>query len=453
MKPAKYNFHKVAVVGRPNVGKSTLFNRILQKRKAIVEEFGPTTRDRITAIVKWSGKTFELIDTPGLNPVGGGRGRPLQKIIEKQIMFAVKEADQLIFVCDAISGILQMDYKICDMLRKADKNIILAVNKVDSGNLMQNMSNFYSLGFGEPISISSLHGLGIGDLLDKVAHNIVRANNLSDSVSRLRRLTESDRSREPIKLAIIGKPNVGKSSFVNGILGEERIAVCDIPGTTRDSIDTYFEKDRKSFVIIDTAGIRSKGKIKDAVTYFSILRTEESIKRSDVSVIILDAPLGVTKEDHRIIDIVQKNFRPFILAINKWDLAEKEGVNKIGYEKVIRENVRFMYNASIVFISALKKTNLWEVLDLAYELAEKTRKNFSTSDLNSILKSIEFNPTKLYSIRQMKNSPPEFEVIVKSPEAISDSEKSHLVNIFRKKLKLEGVPVIIKLRKKVFKPR
>ncbi|MBU1913433.1 MAG: ribosome biogenesis GTPase Der [Candidatus Omnitrophica bacterium] len=440
MKPTKYNFHKVVIVGRPNVGKSTLFNRILQKRKAIVEEFGPTTRDRITAIVKWSGKTFELIDTPGLD---FEKKENLSKLIEKQIMFGIKEADQLIFVCDAISGILQMDYRICDMLRKADKSIILAVNKVDSRNLMQKMSDFYKLGFGEPMSISSLHGLGIGDLLDKVADNIV----LGSSKGPGREPVE----KHAVKLAVIGKPNAGKSSFVNGVLEEDRITVSDIPGTTRDSIDTYFEKDRKSFVIIDTAGIRSKGKIKDAVTYFSILRTEETIKKSDVTVILIDAPLGITKEDHRIIDIVQKNFRPFILAINKWDLAEKEGVNKIGYEKVIRENVRFMYNASIVFMSALKKTNLAEVLDLAYELAEKTKKNFSTSDLNSILKSVEFNPTRLYSIRQMKNSPPEFEVIVKNPESIKTTDKSCLVNIFRKKLHLEGVPVIIKFRKKEFK--
>ncbi|MEK7868177.1 MAG: GTPase, partial [Candidatus Omnitrophota bacterium] len=301
----------------------------------------------------------------------------------------------------------------------------------------------YSLGFGEPMTISSLHGLGIGDLLDKVVNNIVLASVDTKGV---------DASREPIKLAIIGKPNAGKSSFVNGILGEERITVSDIPGTTRDSIDTYFEKDRRSFTIIDTAGIRSKAKIKDAVTYFSILRTEETIKRSDVAVIIIDAPLGITKEDHRIIDIVQKNFKPFILAINKWDLAEKEDIKKSGYEKVIRENVRFMYNAPIVFMSALKESNLLEVIDKSYELAEKSRKNFSTSDLNSILKSIEFNPTRLYSVRQIKNSPPELEIIVKSPEAIIDSEKRHLINIFRKKLNLEGIPVIIKFRKKAFKP-
>jgi len=440
MKPTKYSFHKVVIVGRPNVGKSTLFNRILQKRKAIVEEFGPTTRDRITAIVKWSGKTFELIDTPGLD---FEKKENLSKLIEKQIMFGIKEADQLIFVCDAISGILQMDYKICDMLRKADKSIILAVNKVDSRNLMQKMSDFYKLGFGEPMSISSLHGLGIGDLLDRVIESM--ALGVSQSSGR-----EGVEERA-VKLAIIGKPNAGKSSFVNGVLEEDRITVSDIPGTTRDSIDTYFEKDKKSFVIIDTAGIRSKGKIKDAVTYFSILRTEETIKKSDVTVILIDAPLGITKEDHRIIDIVQKNFRPFILAINKWDLAEKEGINKIGYEKVIRENVRFMYNASIVFMSALKKTNLTEVLDLAYKLAEKTKENFSTSDLNSILKSIEFNPTRLYSIRQMKNSPPEFEIIAKNPGDIKVSEKSYLINIFRKKLHLEGIPVVIKFRKKEFK--
>jgi GTP-binding protein len=198
--------------------------------------------------------------------------------------------------------------------------------------------------------------------------------------------------------------------------------------------------------------MRSKSKIKDAVTYFSILRTEESIKRSDVAVILVDAPLGITKEDHRIIDLVQKAMKPFIVAINKWDLAENEGVKKSGYERVIRENVRFMYSAPIVFMSALKKSNLMEPLDLAYDLAEKSRKNFSTSDLNAILKSIEFNPTKLYSVRQIKNSSPEFEIIAKNPEEIKITDRSQLVNIFRKKLNLEGIPVVIKFRKKQFKP-
>ncbi len=440
MKPARFDFYKVVIVGRPNVGKSTLFNRIIKRRKAIVAGFGPTTRDRISAVVNWSDKTFELIDTPGLDFVGDRHACPLQDLIEKQIIFAIKEADQLIFVCDAVTGILQMDYKICNMLRKADKNVTLAVNKVDNGILTQKANDFYGLGFGEPMFISSLHGLGIGDLLDKVTINIEQPNNQTSSLEHA------------VKLAIVGKPNVGKSSFVNSILGEDRITVSDIPGTTRDSIDTYFEKDKRSFIIIDTAGIRSKAKIKDAVTYFSILRTEESIKRSDVAVIITDAPLGITEEDRRIIDLVQKNLKPFILAINKWDLAEKEGVNKSVYKKIIRENVRFMYNAPIVFISALKGYNLAEAIGCSRDLAEKSRKNFSTSDLNAILKSIEFKPTRLYSVRQIKNSPPEFEIIVKSPEAISDFEKSHLINVFRKKLNLEGVTVIIKFRKKEFKP-
>jgi len=441
MKPTKFNFHKIAIVGRPNVGKSALFNRIVKQRKAIVEQFGPTTRDRISAIVKWSDKTIELIDTPGLD---FDKEEDLSKLIKKQIMLAVKEADQLIFVCDAIDGIMQMDQEICAMLRKTDKKITLAVNKVDSGNLTQKANDFYGIGFGEPMFISSLHGLGIGDLLDKVTGNITPA-----SAASLRHGVSRERA---VRLAIVGKPNVGKSSFVNSILGEDRVTVSEVPGTTRDSIDTYFEKDGQGFIIIDTAGIRSKAKIKDAVTYFSILRTEESINRSDVTIIIADAPLGITKEEHRIIDIVQKNLKPFILAINKWDLAEKEGVKKIGYEKVIRENIRFMYSAPIVFMSALKKTNLGAAIDLAYELAEKTGKNFSTSDLNAILRSIEFDPTKLYSVRQIKNSPPELEIIVKSPEAIKDSEASHLINIFRKKLNLEGVPVVIKFRKKQFKP-
>jgi len=442
MKPIKSNLHKVVIVGRPNVGKSTLFNRIIKKRKAIVEEFGPTTRDRITAVITWSGRTFELIDTPGLD---FEKKENLSRLVERQVMFAVKEADQLIFVCDAIAGILRMDYKISDIIRKSGKSIILAVNKTDNEALSQRMPDFYSLGFGDPVAVSSLHGFGVGDLLDKVV-----ADNKLCQLDKIQP-EQLKRRHEPVKLAIIGKPNAGKSSFVNSVLGEERVTVSDIPGTTRDSIDTYFEKDKKHFIIIDTAGIRSKSKIKDAVTYFSVLRARESIKRSDAAVILIDAPLGITKEDLRIVDIAQKSLKPFILAVNKWDLAKKEGVKKDMYEKTIRENIRFIYNAPIVFMSALKKINLMEPLDKAYELAEGARRNFSTSGLNNILECIGFNPARLYSIRQMKNSPPEFEIIAKDPSAIKSSEKSYLVNIFRKKLHLEGVPIVIKFRKKEFK--
>ncbi|MDP2921624.1 MAG: ribosome biogenesis GTPase Der [Candidatus Omnitrophota bacterium] len=436
MKPIKSNLHKVAIVGRPNVGKSTLFNRILKKRKSIVEEFGPTTRDRISAIVNWSGKDFELIDTPGLDIEFKEN---LSALIEKQIMTAIKEADQIVFVCDGIDGILQMDHKICSMLRKTDKKIILAVNKVDNRGLAQKAQDFHSMGFGEPELISSLHGLGIADLLDKVVSNI------GETAGR------NTEDRHAVKLAVIGKPNAGKSSFVNAILGEERITVSEIPGTTRDSIDIYFEKDRQAFIIIDTAGIRSKAKIKDAVTYFSILRTEESVKKSDVSLLIIDAPLGITKEDHKIIDLVQKSLRPFILVINKWDLAEKNDFKKNAYEKVIRESIRFIYNAPIVFISALRKHNLDEPLNLAYELSEKSKKNFSTSHLNEILRAIKFDSTRVYSIVQVRNSPIEFEIVVKNPEAIGNNDKGFFVNIFRKKLNLEGVPLIIRFKKKVFK--
>jgi len=440
------DIHKIAIVGRPNVGKSALFNRIIKQRKAIVEKDGPTTRDRISALVKWSGKTFELIDTPGLDFVGNRHACSLQNLIEKQIMFAIKEADQMIFVCDAMDGVSPLDHKICSMLRKSDKRITLVINKADNKDLMQKAHEFYALGFGEPLAVSALHGLGIGDLLDKVVDNILKANGRGQAC-----LSPALRGKEPVKLAIIGKPNAGKSSFVNSVLEEERITVSDIPGTTRDSIDTYFEKDGKAFIIIDTAGLRSKRKIKDAITYFSVLRTEESIKKSDVVVIILDAPLGVTAEDRKIIDLVQKNSKPFILAVNKWDLAEKKGIDKDGYEKIMAQSVRFAYEAAIIFTSALKGTDILPVLDIAHELAEKAGRNFSTSDLNAILKGISFSHTRLYSIRQVKNSPPEFEIVAKNPDSVNDSSLRYITNIFRKKLGLEGVPIIIGFKKKVFK--
>jgi GTP-binding protein len=434
MKPIKPNLYKVVIVGRPKVGKSTLFNRVLKKRKAIVEKFGPTTRDRITAMVKWSGRLFELIDTAGLD---FEKKTDIASIIERQILAGIREADQVIFVCDAMDGVMQLDYRIGALLRKSNKRIVLAVNKTDSKKSIDNMLDFYSLGLGDPLSISALHGKGIADLLDNIVLNMPEA--------------DIDTVRDyAVRLAIVGKPNAGKSSFVNSILGEERIVVSDIPGTTRDSIDTYFEKEGKPFILIDTAGIRSKRKIKDAVTYFSILRAEETVKKSDVAVMLLDAPLGITKEDYKIINLLQKYSKPFILAVNKWDLAEKNKITENEYESAIRATVRFIYNAPILFISALKGVNLMAVMDIAYELAEKSKKNFSTSGLNEILEGIDFSCTKLYSIRQLSNAPPEFEIVAKNPETIKAEHINYLSNIFRRELNLEGVPIIIRFRRKHF---
>ncbi|MFC1666623.1 ribosome biogenesis GTPase Der [Candidatus Omnitrophota bacterium] len=436
MKPHKHNPPQIVIIGRPNVGKSTLFNRITGKRKAVVEKAESTTRDRLSESVNFSGSIFKLIDTGGMR---FNRSEEMASLVEKQVMFAIKEANKILFVCDVKDGVLPLDQKICDLIRKFSKPVVLVVNKVDNKQLLQHCHEFYNLGLGEPVAVSSLHGSGIRDLMEVI-------------VKEHPYPTEEDRGlKNTVRLAVVGKPNAGKSLFVNAILGEERVIVSPEPGTTRDSIDTYFEKDKKGFVVIDTAGIRSKKKIKDAVTYFSILRTEQSVKKSDVCVILIDGMAGIDKEDYKIIDIVQKKLKPFVLTVNKWDLCKKEDIKMKDYEAVIRKNLRFIYNAPILFVSSLTGQNILDTLDWAYELAQRSRTNFSTDRLNLILKRIIIKETRLYSIRPIKNSPPEFEIIAKNPDVINGQSRNQIVNRLRSELALEGVPIKLNFRKKVFK--
>ncbi|MBU1887934.1 MAG: ribosome biogenesis GTPase Der [Candidatus Omnitrophica bacterium] len=429
----------IAIVGRANVGKSTLFNRITGKRKAIVEKTGSTTRDRIIEIVDYAGCVFELIDTGGLDFVNK---KDIPEQVEKQVTIAAEQADKIIFVCDIKTGVVPMDRKIGELLRNFNKEIILVVNKADNRQLLQNSLEFYSLGFGEPIAISSMHGIGINDLLDKVV-NLSKVSPWTDSLSKVSPWTG-------IKIAIVGRPNSGKSSFVNTVLGEERVIVSPEPGTTRDSVDTNFEMQGKRFVIIDTAGIRSKGKIKDDVTYFSIVRTEEAIKRSDVILVIIDGMVGLTKEDFKIVGMIQDYMKPFALVVNKWDICLKQGLKEKDYELVIRRGLRFIDYAPIIFISALTGKNIQKALDASYTLAGKSQTNFSTSLLNEILKQITIKATRLYSIRQAKNAVPEFEIIAKNPATINDPNRRHIVNVLRKELGLEGIPIKISFKKKIF---
>lgn len=444
MKTNNRSLPKIVIVGRPNVGKSTLFNRVIRKRKAIVEKAEATTRDRISEIVIYCGYTFELVDTGG---VEFNNKKDLFRQVERQVIEAVKQADVVLFVCDAKDGVMPLDQRIGYLLRSFNKKIILVINKADNKNLLQNSLEFYSLGFGEPVAVSSIHGSGVGDLLDVVYLDLTK-------MGKAEPCPDSGNGQGPalpVKLSVVGRPNSGKSSLINTILGEERVIVSPEPGTTRDSVDTYFEKNGKRFILIDTAGIRSKGKIKDEVTYFSIVRTENSIKRSDAILVLLDGVLGVTKEDYRIIDLVQSYMKPFVLAVNKWDLCLEKGLRVKDYELAIRGSLKFIYNAPVLFISALTGTNVEKVLDSLCALTEKTRKNFSTSRLNDILRQIKIKSTRLYSIRQAKNSLPEFDILVKKPTAINESDRRCVINILRSELNLGGVPIKINFRKKQFR--
>ena len=430
---------KIVIIGRPNVGKSTLFNRIIKKRKTVVEKKQSTTRDRVSEVIEWDGSFFELVDTGGMD---FNRAEVLASLVEKQVISAIKEADRILFVCDVKTGLMPLDERICELLRKFNKKTIVVVNKVDNESMVQDALEFHKLGLGEVMAVSAEGGLGIADLLDI-------ATDIEDEKKAFISLDET--KKKIIKLAIVGKPNAGKSSFVNTVLGQERVIVSSEPGTTRDSIDTYFEKDRKRFVIIDTAGIRSKKKIKDNVTYFSILRTKESVKKSDVTIIVIDGMDGITKEDFKIIDTVQQSLKPFILAINKWDLCAKEGISMKDYEQNIRKGLNFIYKAPLLFTSAVTGKDILKALEVAYNLAERSKKNFSTSLLNEMLKSFVIKETRLYSISQIKNSLPEFEIIAKSPEAIGESTKNYITNKLRKNLGLEGIPIKLNFRKKRFK--
>lgn len=435
MKSSSLLIPKIAIIGRPNVGKSTLFNRIAGRRRAIVERAESTTRDRITEIVNYAGRSFEIIDTGGLD-FFNKKDIPAQ--VEKQVMTAVKQADRIIFVCDIKTGATPLDHRIGELLRRFNKKVTLVVNKADNKKLSETSIEFYSLGFGEPLAVSSLHGLGVGDLLDLIITGFE-----PDSGFR--------GSGDAVKLAVVGRPNSGKSSFVNSVLGEERVIVSPEPGTTRDSVDTCFEVRGKRFVIIDTAGIRSRGKIKDDVTYFSIVRTEESVKRSDVVLVILDGMVGVTKEDFRIIALAQNYMRPLALAVNKWDLCVKRGVKEKDYESAIRRSLRFIYYAPVLFVSALTGKDVQKALDVSYTLAKKAQTNFSTSLLNEILRHVAIRATRLYSVRQINNAAPEFEIIAKAPSAINDHERRHIANILRKELGLDGIPIKISFKKKKFR--
>lgn len=436
MKLKKHNLLKIAIVGRPNVGKSTLFNRILKRRKAIVEEISSTTRDRVKEIVRYNGISFELIDTGGMD---FDKLLPLSRLVEKQVMLAIEEADKILFVCDVKDGVLPLDQNICELLRKSGKETMLLVNKVDDQNLLRGLTEFYSLGLGDPMPVSGLHGKGIEELLNTIIKTIV---NVDDCFPR----------RDPtLKIAIVGRPNAGKSLFINTLAGEERIIVSSEPGTTRDSVDTHFEKDKKFFVITDTAGMRSKSKIKDSVTCFSIMRTKESIKKSDACIILLDGMQGLGKEDFKIIDVVQSSHKPFVIAVNKWDLCIKTEVNAKDYEKAIRGHLRFIYGTPILFISALTGKGILKAIDKAIELVERSRKLFSTSLLGEILKTLTIKSTKVYSVSQLRCAIPKFEIIVKRPELIDGPTKNYIANTFRDALDLKGVPVEIVFRKKRFK--
>lgn len=430
----------VAIVGRPNVGKSTLFNRLTESRDAIVDEVAGVTRDRQYGVSEWNGEEFSVVDT-------GGYVKNSDDIFEdeirKQVHIAIDEADTILFVVDVINGITDLDQEIAGLLRKIDKKVFLVVNKVDNSERHYDAQVFYKFGLGELYCISSINGSGTGDLLDDVVKAFSKEGAvLIDDIP---------------KYAIIGRPNVGKSSLLNALIDEERHIVTPISGTTRDSIYTRYNKFNHDFYLVDTAGIRKKGKVHEDLEFYSVIRSIRAIEKADVCLLLIDATLGVESQDLAIMDIARKNNKGIVLLVNKWDLLEKETNTARDFAKVIKDKIAPFKDVPIVFTSAITKQRIHKVLEEAIAVYKNRAQRIPTSELNEImLKAIEDNPPpaikgKYIRIKYVSQLPvysPAFAFFCNLPQYVKDPYKRYLENKLRESFNFTGVPVRIYMRKK-----
>jgi GTP-binding protein len=421
----------VAIVGRPNVGKSTFFNRIIGKRISIVEDTPGVTRDRIYAEAEWRGVTFALIDTGGIEPLSED---VIFSQMRAQAETAMDTADAIIFMLDGRDGLTVSDRDVADMLMRTRKAVIPVVNKVDTAALPAEFYDFYELGLGEPLPVSAANMLGLGEVLDRIVESLPREEADGD---------EDD----AIGIAVIGKPNVGKSSLVNALLGEERVIVSEIAGTTRDSIDTPFERDGDRFVLIDTAGLRRKSKVESDIERYSVIRAVAAIERSDVCLLMLDAREGVTEQDKKIAGIAHEAGKGIVIVVNKWDLIEKETNTMKNFQKKLRGELAFMAYAPDVFISVLKKQRLANVMDLAKYVAENRAMRVSTGRLNSLIAdavamkqppSDKGRRLKIYYASQVSVKPPLFLFNVNDEALMHFSYARYLENRIRAAFGFEG---------------
>ena len=432
----------VAIVGRPNVGKSTLFNRLTRTHLAIIEDYPGVTRDRLYQDAEWNNRVFTLIDTGGIEV--NSEDTILSKV-RKQAQVAMEEADVIVFMCDIKAGVTIEDMEIAQMLRRTKKEVILAVNKVENFENTDDLYEFYQLGLGEPYPISASHGMNTGDLLDRL-------------MELLEQFDGDDYEPDIIKIAVVGRPNVGKSSLTNAILGQERSIGSNIPGTTRDAIDTSFERNGQRYVIIDTAGMRRKSKVAETTTErYSVIRSLRAIDRSDAVLMVINAEEGLIEQDKKIVGYAHEQGKAIILVVNKWDLIAKDDKTASVMEKKIRSELLFLQYAPMIFVSAETKQRVTRILDLVNGAVEQNAMRVHTSILNEIVRdAMQLNPPpsdkgkrlKIYYVTQSGVKPPTFVFFVNEPELMHFSYERFLENKIRENFGFEGTPIRIVVKKR-----
>jgi GTP-binding protein len=431
-----------AIVGRPNVGKSTLFNRLLEQRKAIVDDVSGVTRDRQYGIADWNGKTFNVIDTGGF--VAGSED-VFEKEIAKQVLIAVEEANAILFIVDAATGITHLDAEMAAVLRTSVKPVLLVVNKVDNNDRLLEAAEFYSMGFEKIFFIAAASGSGTGELLDALADLIPSEQ------------TAAADEKELPKFAIIGQPNVGKSSLLNALVGQERTIVSDIAGTTRDTIHTHYNLFNKEFILIDTAGIRRKTKVQEDLEFYSVIRAIKAMDEADICLLLLDAEKGITQQDLNIFSLAARKGKGIVVLVNKWDLHAKETNTARDYEKELKKRLAPFNDVPILFISAKEKTRIFKAIETALEVYENRKRRIGTSELNETVQNaiqayhppvVRGNPVKIKYATQLPTPVPSFAFFCNFPDDIKTPYRNYLENQLREQFNFSGVPVRIYFRKK-----
>ncbi|RSC95743.1 ribosome biogenesis GTPase Der [Tenacibaculum singaporense] len=432
----------IAIVGRPNVGKSTLFNRLVKRREAIVDSVSGVTRDRHYGKSEWNGKEFSVIDTGGYIV---GSDDIFEGEIRKQVQLAINEADIIVFVVDVEQGITPMDAEVAKILRQVEKPLFMAVNKVDNAMRDADAVEFYNLGLGDYYTISSINGSGTGELLDAIAKEIPEPEE------------DEEKQDELPRFAVVGRPNAGKSSFINALIGEDRNIVTNIAGTTRDSIDTKYNRFGFEFNLVDTAGIRKKSKVKEDLEFYSVMRAVRAVEHCDVAVLVIDATRGFEGQDEKIFWLAEKNRKGIVILVNKWDLVEKETNTMRDFEAKIRQAIAPFTDVPIVFISALTKQRIFKAIETAVEVFENRKRRIQTSKLNeTMLEIMEHNPPpatkgkfiKIKYCMQLPTHTPQFAFFANLPQYIRDPYKRYIENQLREHYNFNGVPISIYFRQK-----